>query len=113
VPNAIQRSIRRISRVTIHVLCNHLVGEHHTPTHRYIAGGAVMAVGVSIAKSAHFISYELVQMFLDGTGYMIHGIGLIPFVEAIIIEKEEHEQTLATQARQQESLGSYKGDRTP
>lgn len=81
---------------TIHALCDHLVGEHHTHWHRYVAGAVVMAFGVAVAKSAHLCSSDAVAFVLDGCGYMIHGIGLIPYAEAVmavgVTETEEEDE---------------------
>lgn len=65
-------------------ICNNLVGKHHTFTHRTMFGIAIMIVGVLIAKEFGHSSNELVATIGDAVGYGLHGVGLTPFVEAVI-----------------------------
>lgn len=65
-------------------ICDSLVGEHHTFRHRAMIGVLVMLVGVMIAKSLGHSSYHIVAVVGDAIGYGLHGIGLIPFAEAIV-----------------------------
>jgi membrane-associated HD superfamily phosphohydrolase len=79
--------VKKVSRVILanlnvsKVVCNHLISESHSHTHRMIAGIFIMSVGVSISKI--HVAFVVVHFLLDGVGYAIHGIGLIPFVEAL------------------------------
>jgi hypothetical protein len=62
---------------------SHLLGAHHTARHRYITGGIIMIVGVSMVKLiSPMISSHIVHIFLDVVGYSLHGIGLIPMIKA-------------------------------
>lgn len=75
----------RIHKINLmYVICDHLVGEDHSSLHRKIAGVVVMATGVIIAKSGHFIPFECGEYICDGVGYLVHGIGAVPFVESIV-----------------------------
>jgi hypothetical protein len=86
--------VRRIVIRVLHVgnvpriICSHLLGHHHDKRHRMIAGFCVMVVGVGCAKLAVFTSYELAKYLLDLFGYAIHGLGLTPFIESLLEEKD-------------------------
>ena len=67
------------------IVCDHLVGENHSLWHRRIAGTVVMSVGVVIAQNAHH--FWFLWWVVDCAGYLLHGIGAIPFVEPIIKDK--------------------------
>lgn len=75
------------------VICNHLIDEKHTDRHRCFAGVFIMVIGVSISKI--HVAYIAVHFLLDGVGYAIHGIGLIPFVDALskIAHKDEKKES--------------------
>lgn len=64
-------------------LCNHLVGKHHTLRHRILFGIVFILIGVYVAHCAHHFN-NVLAFVVDGVGYLIHGIGAIPFVEATI-----------------------------
>lgn len=65
-------------------LCHHMMGHKHSTAHRMIVGIAVMVCGVLIAKEAeHFLFYP-VQVGADLLGYGVHGLGLTPFIEAML-----------------------------
>ena len=68
-------------------LCDHVVGKKHSHAHRMVAGSIVMACGVLIAKI--HVEAMLAGLMVDGLGYLVHGIGAIPFVEAVMAEGEE------------------------
>ena len=68
----------------IYLVCDHLVGEDHTNRHRMGVGVVVMAIGVTVANCATFFQYEIVRGILDGVGYLIHGIGSIPYAETLV-----------------------------
>lgn len=61
------------------IICVHLIGEEHSVHHRMGVGVITMAIGVVIAKSTSGIYF--VQFAGELLGYLIHGIGSIPFVE--------------------------------
>lgn len=66
-------------------VCLHLIGPQHKPHHRMIAGAVIMVAGVLIAKSAeHFHAFPA-HVALDLVGYMIHGLGAVPYIEWLLI----------------------------
>lgn len=68
------------------IICNHLFGEKHSHIHRMSAGMVVMTCGVLISKSAGDVHYVIVHLLADGIGYMIHGIGAVPYIEYLIAQ---------------------------
>lgn len=78
----LKASITKINFV--HKACDVLAGEHHHPILRFTFGLCVMACGVYIAKTIGHHPQEAVAFAGDTVGYGIHGVGLIPFVEAIL-----------------------------
>lgn len=84
-------------------LANHLVGRHHTHWHRKTIGAVFILIGVVIAKSAHYFPHFLANIILDGVGYGLHGLGLIPFISAIEERKntEWNETTVVNQNPEQ------------
>lgn len=63
-------------------VCDHLVGENHTFTHRLFTGFIVMGIGVMVAN-VH-VEIVIIRYFVDGIGYLIHGIGAIPIAERVL-----------------------------
>lgn len=68
------------------VVCQHLFGKDHTAAHRMIVGAVVMIAGVGIAKLGGHSEAHILAYLSDVIGYAIHGIGLTPFLEALIAE---------------------------
>lgn len=64
-------------------ICNHLVGEHHSQSHRKITGIVIMVFGVGITKILLIFDYGIVHFIGDIVGYAFHGIGLLPFVNSL------------------------------
>ena len=62
-------------------VCDHLIGQEHSTTHRYVTGVVIMAIGVGVTKVAYVVDFGFVHGLADLVGYGIHGIGAIPFVE--------------------------------
>lgn len=60
---------------------NHLCGQNHSIAHRRIVGVVVIVFGVIIAKAGGELF--VLHVVFDAFGYALHGIGLIPFIEAI------------------------------
>jgi purine-cytosine permease-like protein len=80
-------------------IANHVIGEHHTPVHRKVAGIFIMIVGVGMAHMAEHLSNVLISLFGDLVGYSIHGTGLIPFLhdlEAAGKKQPEQKQNCET-----------------
>lgn len=66
-------------------ICNHLIGETHSPAHRYTAGGILIIFGVTISKVTYmFCAIPIVQATGDAIGYLIHAIGAIPIIEGAL-----------------------------
>lgn len=69
-------------------ICHHMVGEQHTCKHRLAVGMVVIFAGVGIAfVGGHFHHNLPLALFLDAVGYLVHGIGALPFVELVLAEK--------------------------
>lgn len=77
----LQLSLNQVNFV--HKACDVLAGKNHHPLLRFSFGLCVMLTGVYIAKTLGHYPQETVAFAGDTVGYDIHGIGLIPFVEAI------------------------------
>lgn len=60
---------------------NHLCGQNHSIAHRRIVGVIVIVFGVVISKAGGELF--ILHVVFDAFGYALHGIGLIPFIEAI------------------------------
>lgn len=77
------------------VLCQHAIGHHHTVGHRMVAGTTIMGIGVGTAKAAVLFHSLPLHMSLDLVGYLIHGIGAVPFVEYLLDEhQEQHRKSI-------------------
>lgn len=63
-------------------ICDHLLNDNHTDSHRMGVGVIVVFVGVTISKI--HVELMVVHYILDGIGYAIHGIGLVPFIDRLI-----------------------------
>ena len=68
--------------------CDGLVGKKHKFFHRACIGIVVMVVGVVIVKTIGHSANILVSACGDLVGLSLHGIGLIPFVEALLEDIE-------------------------
>jgi hypothetical protein len=76
--------ILRIVLVKVNVarpICDHVIGEEHTPEHRMVAGVVVMFVGVGVAHTAAYMPLEALKWIADALGYGIHALGTLPFLE--------------------------------
>lgn len=82
-------------KTTIHAvnlpkhLCKWLLGKDHKVTHRLLVGTAVMVVGVLITKCSSLYDNHVFHLVVDVVGYGIHGLGLTPYIEALIEVAEE------------------------
>lgn len=66
--------------ISVKHLCNHLVDKKRPFVHRFVVGCAVSAIGVVITTFFVDTPFHLV---MDGVGYAIHGIGILPIVERL------------------------------
>lgn len=64
--------------------CTQLLGESHSAGHRMIVGAGIMVFGVIVAKQAAHLP-EGFDVMGDLIGYLIHGIGSTPYVEALVM----------------------------
>lgn len=64
-------------------ICNHLIGECHSQSHRKITGIAIMIFGVGITKVLLIFDPIIIHFIGDIVGYAFHGIGLLPFVNSL------------------------------
>ena len=79
----LKTTLRKIN--VVHGVCNHIVGKNHAFVHRAVGGVVVMIGGVLIAKTlGHHPEFYLATIG-DVLGYGLHGVGLIPFVEEVLL----------------------------
>lgn len=62
-------------------VCDVALGKDHPIHHRMIAGTIMMAFGVGISKAFVGVHVFFISEIFDGVGYLIHGVGTIPFAE--------------------------------
>lgn len=70
-----------------HRVCDHFLGERHTFGHRFFVGSIIILCGTAIAQI--HIGFMVVDLVLEGGGYVIHAIGAIPVVEYVLHLKEK------------------------
>lgn len=68
------------------MISGHLFGERHTEKHRMYVGVLVIFAGVAISKFP--LGGFIVHYLCDAVGYGVHGVGLIPFVDALTRKKQ-------------------------
>lgn len=64
-------------------LCNHFIGENHTIAHRVGIGTIIMVFGVGFAKLTLLVPNDFFHFIGDAIGFLIHGIGSVPYIELI------------------------------
>jgi len=69
---------------------NHLIGNQHTQGHRMFIGAIVIIIGVVISKGSAHIGLSVMHYFGDAVGYLVHGIGTIPYIEALAGNHKEN-----------------------
>jgi hypothetical protein len=62
---------------------NHLLGDKHSPKHKFIFGSFIMLFGISIVKGSLFVDSFILHFLADGVGYLLHGVGAIPIIKSI------------------------------
>lgn len=80
------QAIRKIN--IFHPLCRGVFGAQHVFLHRAVFGIVIMVCGVLIAKTLGHHPEFVLSVVGDAIGYGLHGIGLIPFVEEILLVAE-------------------------
>lgn len=75
-----------LNRVNLpRIVCSHMFGDDHSHRHRMSVGACVMICGVYVAKTAGHIHFEPLAAAGDLLGYLIHGIGAVPYVDALML----------------------------
>lgn len=65
-------------------VCHVLVGEEHKFIHRAVVGICIMVIGAGVAHAGGHSGSVFLAISGDTVGFGMHGIGLIPFVEALL-----------------------------
>lgn len=65
-------------------ICNHLVGKEHTKNHRIFTGIILMIFGVGLTVIAKSFASSIIHFIGDAIGYLLHGLGGYPIVEAAV-----------------------------
>ena len=96
--------MRRVHRVLkkvniVRIACDQMFGEQHTHRHRMTVGVVFMCIGVSIAKGATYFEYEIIRFIGDGLGYLIHGLGGVPFAD-FLMERARLNAAASAQAQE-------------
>lgn len=73
-------------------ISDHLLGEEHSMKHRMYVGASLMTCGVLIAQC---FTGTYFHFLFEGVGYLVHGTGVIPFVDWFGREKSPTEKGLA------------------
>lgn len=69
------------------IIAYHIHGKNHSTRHHMVCGVVVMGTGVGIAKASHFVD-PVAGFFLDAVGYLIHGMGAMPFIEHLLNDEK-------------------------
>lgn len=89
MPNLKSKTIRTIDKVNfVKKIFTQVFGQNHSTTHRIIAGLFLIVGGVIISKTIGHHDIFAVQIFGDGLGYGLHGIGLVPIIDALVATLE-------------------------
>lgn len=69
-------------------VCVEMLGQHQK--HRMVNGGVVMVTGVLLTHTVMVLvpEYHAVRLMADVLGYLLHGVGAIPFIEWIMKEPD-------------------------
>ena len=65
-------------------ICDNLLGETHSKTHRFVTGTVIMSIGVGVTKAVFIFDLGAIHFIGDVIGYGLHGIGAIPFAEHVM-----------------------------
>lgn len=63
--------------------CEHLLNENHNLMHRIFVGTIIIFFGVGITKVTLMSPSLFAHVFGDALGYLLHGIGSVPYVQWI------------------------------
>lgn len=73
------------------LVCDLCLGDRADHSHRMLAGVATMCAGVFIAKGFGSIHSFGIHYLADIVGFLIHGMGAVPFFEAYQQTRRVHE----------------------
>lgn len=62
---------------------SHLLGEKHSPRHKFFFGTVIIYLGVSMVKASHLLDSGMIQVVVEGLGHIFGGVGVIPVVKAV------------------------------
>lgn len=63
---------------------SHLLGENHTPRHKFVFGTLIMFAGVTMVKVlSPTVESVIFHIITDVIGYGLHAIGAIPIIKSI------------------------------
>lgn len=71
------------------IICNHLVGQEHTQNHRILVGVIIMIFGVGLSMGAKIFDSSIIHFMGDGIGYLFHGLGGYPIIEAAVNQGQQ------------------------
>lgn len=63
--------------------CNHMTDERYEFNHRAKVGVMIMVIGVGVSEALAMIPIGFAGFFGHTTGYLIHAIGAVPFIDHI------------------------------
>ena len=84
----IVQKIKHLISYPVRAICENIVGDNHHIVHRLIVGIILMILGVNIADAKELFHSHVIQLSLDGTGYLLHGIGAAPVLDLLKIVKD-------------------------
>ena len=71
------------------VICDHLVGDKHSQSHRYVVGTVIMSLGVGLTQVVFFWEATAIHIIGDIIGYGVHGLGAVPFIDKFISSSKQ------------------------
>lgn len=77
-------TVLKKANVVTYMICDQLIGINHTHIHRCAVGAVFMTVGVVIGQGSAGVGVPFVHSVGEGVGYLIHGIGTIPYAEGMV-----------------------------
>lgn len=82
-----EKSKNHLNKVNLpYILCDHLLGENHKLYHRLILGTMIILAGAGLIL---INSTSAALVITHTAGVIIDGIGVIPWLELVIQQKEK------------------------
>lgn len=76
-PSWLHPDIPRVVRV-------HLLGENHTPRHKFLFGSFIMFFGISLVHVVGpILGHVFFHIVTDYVGYTLHAVGAIPIIKSV------------------------------